>query len=304
MTKKIQDLWAVDFSMKKLPSTKNQIIELIGAPDDAGIYNVGGRLGASYAPAAIRKMLSTFCTGKYEEITSTQLKKGTDISQGDSIEKKHLELKEKIIQCFQAKKFPIVLGGGHDYGFPHVASASEYFGKNISVINVDAHLDMRPLKQGLITSGSPFYLCIENKVINPKNLTEFGIQEHCNDPTLFRYAEKNKVNVYELTKLRESKKSISDQFKKILLNHKKKKQKIIVQFDMDAVATAYAPGVSAPQADGFTSAELLQMIDVCAEFSEVVSIGFYEVSPPLDRDLMTVRLCALAIHRFCCRKLR
>jgi formiminoglutamase/guanidinobutyrase len=69
---------------------------------------------------------------------------------------------------------------------------------------------------------------------------------------------------------------------------------------------AFAPGVSAPQAEGFTAQEFLEMSEICGKSTDVVSVGYFETSPPHDRDQMTVRLVATAIHRmmiaFCSRK--
>jgi arginase family enzyme len=83
-----------------------------------------------------------------------------------------------------------------------------------------------------------------------------------------------------------------------------KKLKVAVSVDLDAIASSFAPGVSAPQADGLTPADLFAIMEACGANPAVVTLGFFELAPPLDRDGATARLCATAIHRFACARAR
>ena len=38
---------------------------------------------------------------------------------------------------------------------------------NVGIINIDAHLDVRPLKEGKVHSGSPFRLLLETRTFLP-----------------------------------------------------------------------------------------------------------------------------------------
>lgn len=286
MLKKIHHLWYENQKNRQnLPA-----LCLIGAPDDQGIRNVGGRLGANQGPDVIRKTLEGFMLGSYGELNMVYLDRGFDVKPS------HDELRKAVSQSLKKRIHPIVLGGGHDYGYPHIAGAADFFGNNVALINVDAHFDVRPVGPEGITSGSPFFLALENKVINPKNFVEFGIQEHCNDISFTKYLEKKKVSIIYLDELQKSN-SIKT-FSSLLKAFSKKKQKIVVSFDVDSVAQSFAPGVSAPQAEGFTSAEFLAMARLSGECPDVVTVGFFEFSPPLDHDGKTARLVATAIHRY------
>lgn len=60
---------------------------------------------------------------------------------------------------------PFVIGGGNDQSYPNVSAlmaACCQGSSSIGVVNVDAHLDVRPLKQGKVHSGSPFRLMLED----------------------------------------------------------------------------------------------------------------------------------------------
>lgn len=46
----------------------------------------------------------------------------------------------------------------------------------MACINIDAHLDVRPLKNGQVHSGSPFRLLLEDKRFSATNFVEFAAQ--------------------------------------------------------------------------------------------------------------------------------
>ena len=48
--------------------------------------------------------------------------------------------------------------------------------KEIGVINIDAHFDVRPKKEGKVHSGSPFRMLLENSNFQGKNFVEFATQ--------------------------------------------------------------------------------------------------------------------------------
>lgn len=270
---------------------------LLGAPDDRGVLNVGGRLGAGHGPAAIRQMLSQFMLGMTGAVSKVELHQGFDIPLGETIDSAHADMRHAVMTALQAGQTPIVLGGGHDYGYPHIAGASDAYHREVALINIDAHLDLRPLAPAGITSGSPFFLALENGVVRPDRFIEFGIQDHCNDESYYQYAVKKDVRIMMLDETRRTE-SPALVLEKLIEKFAKKKLRVVVSFDVDAVQMAYAPGVSAPQTDGYTPSEFLDMAKMCGSNPNVATVGFFEFAPPLDEQQKTARLVATAIHRF------
>lgn len=300
--KKLKQYWigpetehSAIFSSQRGAADSREVI-LVGAPDDRGVMNVGGRIGTGHGPKEIRKTLGELSLGKHESINKIRLLAGHDISLGEKIEDGHRNLRTAMTAEFKRNRFPVVLGGGHDYGFPHLAGAYDEFGPEIAVINVDAHLDLRVVENGVITSGSPFYMAIEAGCLKPKHLAEFGIQDHCNDWGRQNYADKKGVKTITLNEAREESGPVSN-FEKLLSDFQKKKYKIVVSFDLDAVIMSSAPGVSAAQPDGFSAGEFLRFVELAGLCPSVISVGFFEVAPPLDEGMKTVKLTAVAIHR-------
>lgn len=70
-----------------------------------------------------------------------------------------------LISC--AAKIPFIVGGGNDQSYPNAAAlldavAEGYLKGPVGVVNIDAHLDVRPLNNAKVHSGSPFRLLLED----------------------------------------------------------------------------------------------------------------------------------------------
>ncbi len=163
---------------------------------------------------------------------------------------------------------------------------------------MDAHLDVRPPEDGLITSGSPFFLALESGVVQPRDFVEFGIQEHCNDAGFGAYIRKKRAKVVMLNEARAARGGAVAYFERLVAGFIRKKMRVVVSFDVDSVQMSQAPGVSAPQADGFTASEFLGMASICGKYRGVATVGFFELAPDLDLAGMTTRLVATAMHRY------
>jgi formimidoylglutamase len=266
---------------------------LIGIPDHAGIANVGGRIGAALGPKAFRQVL-TRMKGK-SPVQQTCLDLG-DVSLSSQILETHRLASDKVRDAHSQSMVSVVVGGGHDHGFSHFRGIAEAFsGKTIGCINIDAHLDVRKADP-VVTSGSPFFLALEAGLLKPENFVEFGIQSHCNAPELWKYVESKKVEVVPFEKVRGWKSATA--FKSVLNRLAISCDAIVVSFDLDAAASAFAPGVSAPQAEGFSSNDLIEMMEEAGRQEKVVSLGIFELNPLLDQDERTARLAATSAWHF------
>lgn len=56
----------------------------------------------------------------------------------------------------------VAIGGSNDQSYPNAAALLDIVPQKVGVINIDAHFDVRPLKEGKAHSGSPFRLLLED----------------------------------------------------------------------------------------------------------------------------------------------
>jgi formiminoglutamase len=271
---------------------------ILGCPDDLGVKNVNGRPGASHGPS---KFSEYFLKLKGEVPLLSALHRSELVPMGTDLEA-NLEgaarlTAERLRELDVKRDVLVTLGGGHDYAYPWIKGAVEAFGKRkrIACINIDAHFDLREYAP-VMTSGSPFRRLIDEGLLDPARLVEFGIQNHCNGPELWEYARKKKIKTLPFETLRNGR-AVAE-FKRNLLALERKSDLILVSVDLDAMTLAVAPGVSAPQPEGFQASELFQMLEFAGARKKVVSLGIFELSPEQDFKDQTARLAAQAAWKF------
>lgn len=285
--------WEEDFPV-------NTVV-LIGFPLDEGIERIGGRIGAALGPAEIRKGFYRLTSGCRHPVNATTL-----LDLGDLIPQKDLKIShERLadIVAFWIKKgvLPIVLGGSHDLSFGSVSGLIQATPthKNIGLINIDSHLDLRSPDRG-INSGTAFYRLLEGwpERLSGTNLIEYAVQEQCNSSFNYQYALERGVRVYFLDELRTELDGPTGFFPQVLRLAGKDTAALALSIDIDVCQRAYAPGASAPQIDGLTPAEILQISFLAGKERKVKLLDICEVSPPLDIASKTITLAAQIIFCF------
>ena len=147
-------------------------IVLIGFPYDEGVRRNNGRIGAKSGPQYFRQLLKrtgTVVNAEYDDLDIRKyltISDGGDINANLSLEEAHQQLEERVTQLIKNGKIPFVVGGGNDQSYPNASALLNNVDshKSIFVINIDAHLDVRPLKEGNKPhSGSPFRQLIEDQ---------------------------------------------------------------------------------------------------------------------------------------------
>ncbi len=268
---------------------------LIGIPDHEAVLALGGRLGAASGPRAFRRVWARFRPRL--DIAGFFRDSGDVTGLGADVARNHRQAADAIVGLVRKDERAIVVGGSHDHGFSHLSGVVRSMGlKRPGLINLDAHLDVRkPAPR--ITSGSPFYLALESGILDPKRFVEFGIQSQCNAPELWDYASKKRLMIIGYDELRAPGAAVK-RFAAALKTLAAHCDGVIVSLDLDCAAQAFAPGVSAPQAEGFSSSEVLEMMQLAGAHPKVASLGVFELNPLHDIDDRTARLAATAAMRF------
>lgn len=273
-------------------------VALIGIADDQGVLHVGGRLGAARGPEAFRT--------HWKRLRPTA-GEASVLDQGDlrfAAARGRSGIEASMVAIAKAHGVAnrvLVIGGGNDHAWSQVTAVRRtHPNAKVGCINIDAHLDLRPLtSSGQVTSGSPFRLLIEDGTVDPKNLVEFGIQRQSNSAELFEYAQSRGVECVYWDALRANahRQPIALAFEKVLTQLARRVDFVVVCFDLDLISQSEAPGVSAPAAEGLSAREAVDIVRVAARHALVPSLGIYELNPDHDESGKTARLTAtLAWH--------
>ena len=272
---------------------------LFGYPDDDGIKLNGGRPGAAEAPKFIRQALYKMTPSAKKSLLRQKIYDYGDLAltSGD-LAVRHELARKHLLKCYMKEAKAICLGGGHDYGFADTAAFVDRYHathKNKPlVINFDAHLDVRPPKNGP-NSGTPFYRLYEEHK-NKFNLLEIGIQNQCNSPHHVRWAKERDIQIVDLDTLENS--GWESIWRTTELRNLDQNQPVFVSFDIDALTAAEAGGCSQAWATGLRLNECLKFLDQLYKKAKVRGLGIYEVSPALDWDNQTSKTAALLAYHF------
>jgi formiminoglutamase len=292
--------------MKSSPKAKSLDWSWISIPDHQGVVNVGGRIGAAQGPAAAWELFRKL---KGRSPVHGALRGAVTVQPiTPRIEDNHRLATQMVEEQALQSAFTVVVGGGHDLGYPHLAgiqkALTQKLGRTarLGCINLDAHLDVRKPSPA-ITSGSPFYLALESGVIQPADFIEFGIQSHCNGPELWTYIDEKKVEVIDFAQLRDAAVAI-DLFRGALARLTQTCDGVAISLDLDCIEQSAAPGVSAPQAEGFRVSDIIRALEEAGREPKVCSLGIFELNPLFDRDGQTARIAATAAWHFAEAKLK
>ena len=267
-------------------------IALLGFADDRAIVNGRGRAGAAAGPGEMRRFLSRLTPGDRGELDGLAMRDLGDAPPSGSIEETHALVEEAALEALHAGACVVLLGGGHDGAFASHSALLRAVPGRVAAVNVDAHLDVRPLREGKITSGTPFRRLAE-RWGDRYGLVEFGIQPQHNARSHRVFCEERGFPVVTLAQARE--RGIASAFERALAQDG---DALAVSLDLDSVEAASAPGVSAPCPDGFSAADLFACARAAGADPRVRVLDVMELSPPLDQDGRTARLAAMAIWSF------
>ena len=267
-------------------------VAFIGFACDEGVRRNLGRPGARRGPAAIRaesaNLPCSFDPG-------FALYDAGDVEcEGAALEEAQALLGEKVAAILRLGLFPLVLGGGHETAYGHwLGHRRTHCAGRGAIINFDAHFDLRPYPDGggsgsmfrqiadsLAASGEDFrYLCL-------------GIQKRSNTVALFRDAETLGARWVLARDLAEGGAAIAyPEIDHFLASA----DRIMLTICADVVSSAWAPGVSSPQALGLEPETLLRMMKRVLASGKVAGLDLCEVSPREDGPDATASLASTIV---------
>jgi len=237
----------------------------------------------------IRKALFSLTPGtpEMEALWTGMVDAGNVVCTGN-LEADQEDLAEVVASHLSDGIVCIVLGGGHETAFGHYLGYVKS-SRTPAILNVDAHADVRELVVEGGHSGSPFRQALELGERAPERYTVFGLQPQSVSRRHVEYLDENPTSRIWRSE------STVDKFDEILADGS---SELMVTFDLDAVDEAFAPGVSAPCANGLQVEDWLKMSRASGVASHVTSMDVCEFNPLHDIEGRTARLAALTVWTF------
>lgn len=257
--------------------------------------------GTAKGPEAILK--ASHYVELYDEETGREVYRELGIATLEPLNLKGLSEKDALGLIFDTcnkliskGKFIISLGGEHTITQALIAPfANEY--KNLSVLHIDAHSDLRNEYLGNKLS----HACVMARVceyLNPENLVQVGIRAQCKEEAKF-IKEKNITTLYS----HEIKTGKYDKFGKTWQEYviKKLTENVYLTFDVDGMDPSIMPSTGTPEPNGLYWEEIMKLLSLLGKHKNVVGCDIVELSP-IEKlhhpDLTTAKLASKMINYF------
>lgn len=254
-------------NIDRMPDYRGADIAIFGVEEERGAES---NIGTAQGPTAIRQKLYALKKGygAYKIVDLGNLRLGIDLDET------HGRIKEVCQILIEQNVMPVILGGSHDLDYGQF-KGYEGMEKLISVLNVDAYLDM---EEGIDAPMNTHH--VHNILIHEPNYlfhyTHLGYQSYLVDQNLLQILEKLYFESHRLGQLRNDFKEIEP----IIRNAD------MLSFDVSAIKSADAPATAFAQPFGLTGEEACQICWYAGLNEKLSSAGFYEYNPVLDDDNM------------------
>lgn len=283
---------------------------LIGFPYDEGVCRNGGRRGAELGPDCLRRFFTSVgavCNSELElSLERFAISDyGNIMIEGDSsLESNHAKLALKVRNFLKKPQKPclFVVGGGNDMSYANSQGFLNYCQEgNFKpvILNIAAGLGVQQLTaQGTVHSGTPFRM-----ILDSTQYAALGTKFHCFasqgsqcGKAHVDYVSSKGAQITWLRTVRthsSPKECLSE-----LLSTFDNSHRVFVSFNLNAINSAYCPGVSSPSVEGLSDEDALEISLLVGSNPLVVLMDVSEYSPAVE-DYRTGRLLATMLYSFC-----
>lgn len=272
------------FRLPHVPIDADYDVGIIGLPFDGGLSY---RPGARFAPSRVREITSlgrVFHMGRMEAFTKKV--KAADI--GDcptvpiSLEKTYERIEQFYGKLLSMGKRTITVGGDHSTTLPILRQMRKKYGKPLSFIHFDAHLDTYPAAWGMDYHHGAFARhAVEEGLVDPKKYHMIGIRGPLTGSDDLAFIKKHGITIHTMDDIREK------GAKNLALSLPDfGKEPTYITYDVDCLDPSCAPGTGTPVPGGMTTYET-QMFLRNLKVKNLVGADIVEISPPYDVSDLT-----------------
>lgn len=174
------------------------------------------------------------------------------------------ETRKVVKKILKKNKFPLILGGDHSLTVGIVEGFKDVFGKNFSVLQLDAHLDLRDEFDGTQYSHASTMRRIRDMGLDS---VQVGIRAVSGEE--FDYINQQKINnIFYAPDLP------IDKIVKMIKN-----KNIYLTLDLDFFDPSIMPAVGNPEPGGYGWYETLNLLKEVSKYKNIIGADVVELSP-------------------------
>jgi agmatinase len=179
------------------------------------------------------------------------------------------DLSDLCTELLDSGKFIITLGGEHSITYGIVKAHKNKFGE-FSVLNIDAHCDLRDTYEGTKFN----HACVMRRIIEEGiNVTEVGIRSYCAEEAEF-IKDREDIKIIHAKEISESKKEewVQEALSTLL-------PKVYISVDTDAFDPSIVPSTGTPEPGGLDWYQVIRLIREVFRSREVIGLDIVELAP-------------------------
>lgn len=255
---------------------------LLGVPLDV---TVSFRPGTRRGPEAIR--LASWVLEEFSLYQERDLKEVYFSDLGDlalpagGVKRSLSTIQAAVRDLAQNNQVPFILGGEHLLTLPAVQGLTAVHGSDLTVLQFDAHADLRAEYEGEVLSHATVMRQLA-EVVPPGNIYQFGIRSATAAEVSYARSHTHFFPFQVLEPVAAVRSSLGD-------------RPVYVSIDIDVFDPAFAPGVGTPEPGGQTVTAMLAALKLLQGLN-IVGADIVEVCPPFDPSERTAALAALLVR--------
>jgi len=250
---------------EKYSSFENSKVAIIPVPYETSTSYMGGTKNGPNAIIEASQYVELYDEQTEREVYKEGIYTAEPIKFENNVENDFPLITETFYKILEQGKFAIGLGGEHSVSFP-IYKAFQQKIDNISVLQLDAHSDLRESYEGSIYSHASVMKRIYGLT---KNIVQVGIRSQCVEEADF--IKENKINTFYAHSIK--KKGFTDSIINALTDN------VFITIDVDYFDPSIIPATGTPEPGGFFWDETLEFLKNVFTEKNVVGFDVVELSP-------------------------
>ncbi len=202
-------------------------------------------------------------------------------------------IRKSVAELLHDGKFPVCLGGEHTVSGPIVEAFHDQYGNDFTVLQIDAHSDLRETYQ-----GSPLsHACVMKRIFDfHKDIVQVGIRAQCIEER--QLIVDNRIATFYAKDLTSDRNWIDEVLSRI-------NGRVYITIDCDGLDPTVIPATGTPEPGGLTWQDTLRLMRKVFGEREVVGFDIVELAPVKNLHAVDYALAKLAYrlmgYKFCLR---
>ena len=179
--------------------------------------------------------------------------------------------------CKNFKAFVMLLGGEHSISLGGFKNTHRKF-NDYSVLQLDAHMDMRKEYQGYVRSHASVFYNLMTSDFKPRSLVQVGIRDFCKEELEFQKARPTVHTFFDREVKEKLHRGISwyDMCNKFV---EKLEANVHISLDIDVLEPQFCTGTGTPVPGGLSFDELVTLLKVVSKERKIVGADLVEIAP-------------------------